>query len=124
MHAAGELSRQVLELTGGVGADQALVCAGVADALTQAIRATATGGTVVVTALVPRSVDHLAIAPIELQRGQKTLIGSAFGSISQRVAIPEVLAHYTSERLKISDASSTRSNETWRSTRSAPPRRR
>ncbi|MFI5778630.1 zinc-binding dehydrogenase [Nocardia sp. NPDC051570] len=101
VRAPDELAHQVVELTGGTGVDYAFVCVGADDALPQAIRATAKGGTIVITGLIPSSVDRISVAPIELQRGQKTVIGSAYGSISQRVGIPEVLRHYESGRLDI-----------------------
>uniref|UniRef100_UPI0034E2E85E alcohol dehydrogenase catalytic domain-containing protein n=1 Tax=Mycobacterium sp. OAE908 TaxID=2817899 RepID=UPI0034E2E85E len=96
----GQLAGRVFGLT-ATGVDHSFVCIGDADALAQAARATKVGGNTVVTALNPPSFSAIPLSPLELIAGQKTLIGSSYGSISQRVGIPETLRHYKNGSLQI-----------------------
>ncbi len=96
-----DLPARVRELTDGVGADHAFVCVDPAATLLDASRATAVGGTVVMTGLTPEGVAATPIPPSELLRGQKTLIGSLYGSTSQRTGIPEVLRLYRDGSLRL-----------------------
>lgn len=60
------LTRAVLELTEGIGAQHAFVCADPPATLLSAFRATAKARTVVVTALSPDEVTRINIPPLEL----------------------------------------------------------
>ncbi|GAA3992795.1 Zn-dependent alcohol dehydrogenase [Allokutzneria multivorans] len=103
-----DLPARVRELTEGVGADHAFVCVDPAATLLDASRATTVGGTVVMTGLTPESVATTPVPPIELLRGQKTVIGSVYGSASQRTGIPEVLRLYRQGSLKLGELVSRR----------------
>jgi Zn-dependent alcohol dehydrogenase len=95
VNAQGEdLSRAVLDLTGGIGVDHAFVCIDPAVTLLPAFRATAKGGNVVVTALTPDTVTGIAIPPLELLVTQKAIMGAVYGFASPRLQIPELFALY------------------------------
>jgi alcohol dehydrogenase/S-(hydroxymethyl)glutathione dehydrogenase/alcohol dehydrogenase len=100
--AQGEnLTRAVLDLTGGIGVDHAFVCIDPAETLVPAFRATTKGGNVVVTALTPDSVTEIKIPPLELFVTQKAIMGAVYGFMSPRVQIPELLALYRNGALKL-----------------------
>ena len=100
--AQGEnLTRAVLDLTGGIGVDHAFVCIDPPATLLPAFRATAKGGNVVVTALTPDTVTGIAIPPLELVVTQKAIMGAVYGFFSPRRQIPELLMLYRKGSLKL-----------------------
>lgn len=102
VNAQGEdLTRAVLELTGGIGVDHAFVCIDPPKTLLPAFRATAKAGNVVVTALTPDTVTAIPIPPLELFVTQKAIMGAVYGFASPRLQIPELLALYRTGRLKL-----------------------
>ncbi len=96
-----DLTRAVLELTGGTGVDHAFVCIDPPKTLLPAFRATAKAGNVVVTALTPDTVTAIPIAPLELFVTQKAIMGAVYGFASPRLQIPELLALYRTGQLKL-----------------------
>ena len=98
-----DLTRAVLELTGGVGVDHAFVCIDPPQTLLPAFRATAKAGNVVVTALTPDTVAEIRIPPLELLVTQKALMGSVYGFASPRLQIPELLRLYRQGELKLGE---------------------
>jgi alcohol dehydrogenase/S-(hydroxymethyl)glutathione dehydrogenase/alcohol dehydrogenase len=102
VNAQGEdLSRAVLDLTEGIGVDHAFVCIDPPATLLPALRATAKGGNVVVTALTPDTVTGMAIPPLELLVTQKAIMGAVYGFASPRLQIPELFALYRNGSLKL-----------------------
>jgi len=102
VNAQGEnLTRAVLELTGGIGVDHAFVCIDPPETLVPAFRATTKGGNVVVTALTPDSVTEIKIPPLELFVTQKAIMGAVYGFASPRVQIPELITLYRDGALKL-----------------------
>jgi NDMA-dependent alcohol dehydrogenase len=102
VNAQGEnLTRAVLELTGGIGVDHAFVCINPSETLLPAFRATAKGGNVVVTALASDTVTEIKIPPLELLVTQKAIMGAVYGFASPRLQIPELLMLYRSGALKL-----------------------
>ncbi len=100
--AQGEgLTREVLQLTDGIGVDHAFVCINPPETLLPAFRATTKGGNVVVTALTPDSVTEMRIPPLELFATQKAIMGAVYGFASPRRQIPELLALYRKGTLKL-----------------------
>jgi Zn-dependent alcohol dehydrogenase len=69
--------------------------------LLPAFRATAKSGNVVVTALTPDTVSEIKIPPLELFVTQKAIMGAAYGFMSPRLQIPELLALYRKGALKL-----------------------
>jgi NDMA-dependent alcohol dehydrogenase len=104
VNARGEdLTRAVLELTGGVGVDHAFVCIDPPETLLPAFRAAAKAGNVVVTALTPDTVTEIKIPPLELFVTQKAIMGAVYGFASPRLQIPELLALYRKGELKLQE---------------------
>jgi len=102
VNAQGEnLTRAVLELTGGIGVDHAFVCIDPPETLLPAFRATAKGGNVVVTALTSDTVTEIKIPPLELLVTQKAIMGAVYGFASPRLQIPELLMLYRKGSLKL-----------------------
>jgi alcohol dehydrogenase/S-(hydroxymethyl)glutathione dehydrogenase/alcohol dehydrogenase len=102
VNARGEnLTRAVLELTGGIGVDHAFVCINPPETLLPAFRATAKGGNVVVTALTSDAVTKIQIPPLELLVTQKAIMGAVYGFASPRLQIPELLMLYRNGALKL-----------------------
>lgn len=100
--AQGEnLTRAVLDLTGGIGVDHAFVCIDPPATLVPAFRATTKGGNVVVTALTPDSVTEIKIPPLELFVTQKAIMGAVYGFMSPRAQIPELITLYRNGALKL-----------------------
>lgn len=102
--AEGDITGKVLALTQGLGVDHAVVCAGSAEALAEAFRATRVGGSVVLSGIPPATTPHIPLHPLEVLVGNgKTLAGSVYGSISPLVGIPDVLRRYRHGGLKIEE---------------------
>lgn len=102
LNAEGEqLTRAVLELTGGVGVNHAFVCIDPPATLLSAFRATTKAGNVVVTALTPDTVTEIKVPPLELFVTQKAIMGAVYGFASPRLQIPELLGLYRNGILKL-----------------------
>lgn len=97
-----ELAR---ELTGGVGADSAIVTVGVVtgEHVGQAFRSVRKGGTVVVTGVANAAEVGAAISIFELTLFQKRIQGSLFGGCSPSVDIPLLLDLYLRGNLKLDE---------------------
>jgi alcohol dehydrogenase/S-(hydroxymethyl)glutathione dehydrogenase/alcohol dehydrogenase len=109
LEAQGEaLTREVIEITGGVGVDHAFVCIDPPATLLSAFRATTKAGNVVITALTPDTVSATPVPPLELLVTQKALMGAIYGFRSPRVQIPELLALWRAGELKLSELISRR----------------
>jgi len=102
VNARGEaLTRDVHELTAGIGVDHAFVCIDPPETLVPAFRATAKAGNVVVTALTPDTIGEIKIPPLELFATQKAIMGAVYGFASPRLQIPELLRLYRTGVLRL-----------------------
>lgn len=90
---------ELRELTQG-GADVALECAGVVQALTFTYAATRRGGRTVTVGL-PNATQRLEIAPVQLVAEERTLQGSYLGGCVPLRDIPAYIALYQTGRLPI-----------------------
>jgi alcohol dehydrogenase (nicotinoprotein) len=95
----------ITEITGGVGADQALITAGqvTEHLITAAFTAIRRGGTVVLTGISPPGQNTIQLPGFDLTTSQKKIVGSVFGSANPFDAIPQMLDLYRAGQLTIDD---------------------
>ncbi|MBI4769588.1 MAG: Zn-dependent alcohol dehydrogenase [Chloroflexi bacterium] len=98
-----EVVGRVLEITGGAGVDCAFEAISGPETIAQAFAATAKLGTVVVVGLTPATVDSLPISPLQLVLGQKTLMGTLYGTSNAQVEIPKLLHMYAHGQIKLDE---------------------
>lgn len=93
------------ELTGGVGADSAIVTVGVVNAqyVGEAAKAVRKAGTVVVTGVANAAEVGIDVSLFELTLFQKRIQGSLFGGCSPHVDIPWLLDLYRGGHLKLDE---------------------
>jgi alcohol dehydrogenase (nicotinoprotein) len=109
--ADAEQARQIaLEVTRGVGADQALVTVGLLtdEVVAAAFAAIRKRGTVVVTALGGLGSNTIALPGSELTLFEKRIQGALFGSGNPFEEIPRMLDLYRDGRLKLDELVTTR----------------
>jgi len=99
-----------LELTWGVGADQAIVTLGVVteDVVSAAFAAIRKRGTVVLTGLAGPGAKTVNVSGFELALFEKRLQGALFGSSNPFDDIPRILDLYRAGKLKLSELITTR----------------
>ena len=90
---------KVMELTGGLGADVAIECAGVASVMQQAFGSINNGGVCVIAGMAPIT-DSLTFMPFEFLLG-KTITGGVQGDIVASVDIPKFIDMYMDGKLPI-----------------------
>ncbi|MDA8043971.1 MAG: NDMA-dependent alcohol dehydrogenase [Actinomycetota bacterium] len=92
-------------LTDGQGADSAIITVGVltAEDVGSAFNAVRKGGTVVVTAVAPPSVQSLPINPLVLAMYQKRIQGCLYGMMSPSSDVLMLLRLYEEGRLKLDE---------------------
>jgi S-(hydroxymethyl)glutathione dehydrogenase/alcohol dehydrogenase len=107
---AEEAAELALELSRGVGADQALITVGVAseDVITAAFRAIRKAGTVVVTSIGTPGKDTVSVPSFELTLFEKRLQGALFGSSNPFEDIPRILDLYRDGKIKLDELITTR----------------
>lgn len=95
---------QVLELTGGFGADSALLCVGngTAAQIADLMRAIRTGGTAVVVGATI-GLDEVVLNPADFSSRHKTLTGSIYGSADPGRDQLHFLDLYRAGRLKVEE---------------------
>jgi alcohol dehydrogenase (nicotinoprotein) len=105
-----EAAELALELTRGVGADQALITVGVAseEVITAAFRAVRKAGTVVVTSIGTPGKNTLSVPSFELTLFEKRIQGALFGSSNPFEDIPRVLDLYRAGKIKLDELITTR----------------
>jgi NDMA-dependent alcohol dehydrogenase len=106
-----EEARQIaLDVTRGVGADQALVTVGLLtdEVVTAAFAAIRKRGTVVVTALGGLGKNTIQLPGSELTLFEKRIVGALFGSGNPFEDIPRMLELYRDGRLKLDELVTTR----------------
>ena len=100
---ASDVVGEVLDITDGKGVEYAFEAISSAETISQAFRATAKLGVVVVIGLTPASVESLPVSPLALVLGQKTILGTIYGSSNARVEIPRLLDLYKRQRIKLDE---------------------
>jgi alcohol dehydrogenase (nicotinoprotein) len=95
----------VTELTLGVGADQALITAGVVteEVIEAAFAAVRKGGTVIVTGLAGPGQKNVQIPSFELTLFQKRIVGALFGGGNPFEEIPRMIDMYRAGMLKLDE---------------------
>src|SRR5215469_14663570 len=96
---------RVMELTRGVGADQALITVGVVteEVITAAFAAVRKHGTVVVTELAGPGKRTIQLPSFELTLFEKRIQGALFGSGNPFDTIPKLLELYRAGQLKLDE---------------------
>ncbi len=92
----------VVELTGGIGADQVFEAVGQVATLEQASAMTRRGGTTVMIGM-PAADARLPVNPLAQIVADKTLRGSIYGSADFAVDVPRILGLYQAGRLKLDE---------------------
>ena len=107
---AQEAQALALDLTWGVGADQALVTVGVVteEVVSAAFAAIRKRGTVVLTGLAGPTKKTVNISGFELTLFEKRLQGALFGSSNPFDDIPRILDLYKAGKLKLDELITTR----------------
>jgi len=107
---AEEAAALALELTNGVGADQALVTVGVVseEVVSAAFAAIRKRGTVVLTGLAGPTKKTVQISGFELTLFEKRLQGALFGSSNPFDDIPRLLGLYKAGQVKLDELITTR----------------
>jgi len=102
---AGEAQELALQLTEGVGADQALITMGVVDedTVSAAFAAIRKRGTVVLTGLAGPAKKTVNISGFELTLFEKRLQGALFGSSNPFDDIPRLLSLYRAGKIKLDE---------------------
>jgi NDMA-dependent alcohol dehydrogenase len=107
---AEEAQALALDLSWGVGADQAIVTMGVVteDVVSAAFAAIRKGGTVVLTGLAGPAQKTVNISGFELTLFEKRLQGALFGSSNPFEDIPRILDLYRAGKIKLAELITTR----------------
>ncbi len=102
---AAEAHALVMDLTNGVGADQAVVSVGVltADVVTAAVEAIRKGGTVVLTGLAAADDLTIQLPGTHVTLFEKRIQGAIFGSGNPGTDIPALVQLYREGRLKLDE---------------------
>jgi len=102
---AEEAQEAIIDVTRGVGADQALVTVGVVDedVVSAAFSAIRKGGTVVVTGLADPAKKTVHVSGGELTLFEKRIHGSLFGSGDPFHDIPRLVSLYKQGALKLDE---------------------
>ncbi len=80
---AGDATAQIMELTGGIGADYAFEVIGLPETITQAYATARRGGTVVVVGM-PKWDSQVTLSGFQLFYEEKKLLGCLYGSAQVR----------------------------------------
>jgi Zn-dependent alcohol dehydrogenase len=98
--AAGDVGAQVLELTGGIGADHAFEAVGRGPLIETAVAATRNGGTTVIVG-VPAVADVLNLHAIAFWSSGKTLKGTFLGDANPHRDFPRLLELWRAGKLDL-----------------------
>jgi len=94
---------RVMKITDGAGVDFAFEAISSPETIGQAFAATAKMGVIVVIGLTPAVVESLPISPLNLVLGQKTLMGTLYGTSNAPVEIPKLLNLYRHGQIKLDE---------------------
>jgi len=92
----------VLDITGGIGADEVFEAVGQVATLEQASAMTRRGGTTVMIGM-PAADARLPVNPLAQIVADKTLRGSIYGSSDFAVDVPRILGLYQAGRLRLDE---------------------
>lgn len=100
-----DAAETISELTWGAMADVTIIVIGelVGDIVQPAMSVTAKGGQAVVVAMGDFQDVNVTLSLFELTLLQKRLQGAIFGGVGPRTQIPQLLNHYRSGKLKLSE---------------------
>jgi len=90
-------------LTDGLGVDYAFDAIALSQTTSQAYKALAKNGVLVIVGLAPATQLDLPIAPLNLVLTQKTIMGVLYGDARPRNDIPTMLKMYESGKLKLDE---------------------
>lgn len=99
--AADRVAGDIRRLTGGVGADVAIECAGRADSIRRAWSATRRGGRTTVVG-IGGSGERVGFSALELSLTGRTLTSCVYGNCVPARDLPELAAHVHAGRLDLS----------------------
>ncbi len=102
MDAAGDAAQQVLELTGGRGADVVIEATGNAAAMSNAYSAARRAGTIVYVGVAPADAE-VRLPASRLPREEKMIVGSFYGSAIPPRDFALVVGLYQAGRLKLDE---------------------
>ena len=100
---AGDPLKQIRELTGGIGVEYAFDAIALSETTSQAYKALAKNGTLVLVGLSPATQQTLPIPPLNLVLAQKSVLGVLYGDARPRNDIPTMLQLYASGKLKLDE---------------------
>jgi alcohol dehydrogenase (nicotinoprotein) len=102
-HNHDEAFELVADLTGGVLADSAIICAGVADRkmIGRAAEIIGKGGTVVIASVGRPDDDGIDVPAFDLMFYEKTIKGTLYGSVNPSEAIPKLVTMYRAGDLEL-----------------------
>jgi S-(hydroxymethyl)glutathione dehydrogenase/alcohol dehydrogenase len=102
---AAEAQEKVIELTYGMGADQALVISGTPDETTvsAAVDSVGPGGTVVLTGVTNEAIKTVHVPGGHLTNWGKTIKGSLFGGCNPQFDIPNLIGLYQAGKYKLDE---------------------
>ncbi|MCL4421874.1 MAG: NDMA-dependent alcohol dehydrogenase [Actinobacteria bacterium] len=102
---ADEAQQIITELTRGVGADKAIITAGLVteDTVSAAYAAISKGGTVVLTGVNNPALKTISISGFDLTVMEKRIQGSLLGSCNPFDDVPRLLSLYKSGHLKLDE---------------------
>ena len=95
-----EIEPEAIKELSGDGVDMAVDSFGSASVVASAVKALRRGGTAVMVGLVPVG-DTAPVDVIDMIRGQKTLVGSYYGSASPHETFTKLVDHYLRGRIDI-----------------------
>ncbi|HEX4205904.1 MAG TPA: Zn-dependent alcohol dehydrogenase [Ktedonobacteraceae bacterium] len=95
--------REIRTMTDGLGVDYAFDAIALSETTSQAYKALAKNGVLVIVGLAPATQLALPIAPLNLVLTQKTIMGVLYGDARPRNDIPTMLKMYESGKLKLDE---------------------
>lgn len=99
----GDPVKQIRELTEGIGVEYAFDAIALSETTSQAYKALAKNGTLVIVGLAPATQLSLPVPPLNLVLAQKTVMGVLYGDARPRNDIPTMLKMYDAGQLKLDE---------------------
>lgn len=99
----GDAVQQIRQLTDGAGVEYAFDAIALSETTSQAYKALAKNGTLVIVGLAPATQLSLPIAPLNLVLTQKAVMGVLYGDARPRNDIPTMLKLYDTGKLKLDE---------------------
>ena len=99
----GDAVQQIRQLTDGAGVEYAFDAIALSETTSQAYKALAKNGTLVIVGLAPATQLSLPIAPLNLVLTQKVVMGVLYGDARPRNDIPTMLKLYDTGKLTLDE---------------------